>query len=99
MPEAYWSAVTTLIVMQSTLGVAWTVSKQRFFGTALGAVAGGLLESLSLLFGMRALLLVAVGVYGLAGVGLWRQKRTSTGLLDGRTISHRGNLARAPEGQ
>jgi len=65
----------------------------------LGAVAGGLLESLSLLFGMRALLLVAVGVYGLAGVGLWRQKRTSTGLLDGRTISHRGNLARAPEGQ
>jgi SAM-dependent methyltransferase len=42
----------------------------------LGAVAGGLLETLSLLFGMRALLLVAVGIYCLAGVGLWRQKRT-----------------------
>jgi SAM-dependent methyltransferase len=41
----------------------------------LGAVAGGLLENLSLLFGMRALLLVAIAVYGLAGVGLWRRKR------------------------
>ncbi len=41
----------------------------------LGAVAGGLLENLSLLFGMRALLLVAVGVYCLAGVGLWRERR------------------------
>src|SRR5271168_2161368 len=41
----------------------------------LGAVAGGLLEKLSLLFGMRALLLVAVGVYCLAGVGLWRRNR------------------------
>jgi len=41
----------------------------------LGAVAGGLLESLSLLYGMRALLLVALAVYCLAGVGLWRQKR------------------------
>ena len=37
----------------------------------LGAVAGGLLESLSLPFGMRALLLVAIGVCCLAGVGLW----------------------------
>jgi SAM-dependent methyltransferase len=43
----------------------------------LGAVAGGLLENLSLLFGMRALLLVAVVVYCLAGVGLWRQTRMS----------------------
>jgi SAM-dependent methyltransferase len=42
----------------------------------LGAVAGGLLENLSLLFGMRALLLVAIGVYCVAGVGLWREKRT-----------------------
>jgi hypothetical protein len=45
----------------------------------LGAVAGGLLENLSLLFGMRALLLVAMGVYCLAGVGLWRRKRAAVG--------------------
>jgi len=36
----------------------------------LGAVAGGLLENLSLLFGMRALLLVAIGLYCLAGISL-----------------------------
>jgi spermidine synthase len=43
----------------------------------LGAVAGGLLENLSLLFGMRALLLVAMGVYCLAGVGLLREKQAA----------------------
>jgi hypothetical protein len=43
----------------------------------LGAVAGGLLENLSLLFGMRALLLVAMGVYCLAEVGLLREKRSA----------------------
>jgi hypothetical protein len=43
----------------------------------LGAVAGGLLENLSLLFGMRAQLLVAVGLYCLAGVGLWWRHRAS----------------------
>ena len=37
----------------------------------LGAVAGGLLENLSLLTGMRALLLVTMALYCLAGVGLW----------------------------
>jgi len=36
----------------------------------LGAVAGGLLENLSLVFGMRALLLVAMTLYCLAGIGL-----------------------------
>jgi spermidine synthase len=42
----------------------------------LGAVVGGLLENLSLLFGMRALLLVTMLLYCLAGVGLrWRQRR------------------------
>ena len=41
----------------------------------LGAVAGGLMENLSLLFGMRALLLIAIGVYCLAGIGLRRRQR------------------------
>ena len=31
--------------MQSTLGAAWTVSKQRFTGTALGAAMGALLTA------------------------------------------------------
>ncbi len=45
MPESYWAAIATLTVMQSTLGAAWPVSKQRFIGTALGAALGGLLAS------------------------------------------------------
>ncbi len=43
----------------------------------LGAVAGGLAENLSLVFGMRALFLVAIAVYLLAGIGLWRDKSLS----------------------
>src|ERR1700751_4979769 len=45
LPESYWAAVTTIVIMQSTLGVAWTVSKQRFAGTALGAVMGTVLTA------------------------------------------------------
>ena len=40
LPEAYWATITTLIIMQSTLGAALTVSEQRFAGTALGALMG-----------------------------------------------------------
>jgi len=36
----------------------------------LGAVFGGLLENTSLLFGMKALLLIAAGLYAVAGIGL-----------------------------
>lgn len=42
LPEAYWATITTLVVMQSTLGAALKPSWQRFIGTALGAVAGAL---------------------------------------------------------
>ncbi len=42
LPEAYWAAITTLVVMQSSLGAALTVSWQRFVGSAIGAAAGAL---------------------------------------------------------
>jgi uncharacterized membrane protein YccC len=45
MPEAYWATITTIVVMQSSLGAAWKASRQRFAGTALGAIVGGLLAS------------------------------------------------------
>jgi uncharacterized membrane protein YccC len=45
LPEAYWAAIATMIVMQSTLGGAWAVSKDRLAGTALGATAGALLAT------------------------------------------------------
>ena len=30
LPEAYWASISTLIVMQSTLGAALPISAQRF---------------------------------------------------------------------
>jgi uncharacterized membrane protein YccC len=45
MPEAYWAPLTTIVVMQSTLGGAWAVSIHRLIGTAVGAFFGGLLAS------------------------------------------------------
>ncbi len=42
LPESYWAAITAMIVMQSTLGAALAISRQRLEGTALGALAGGL---------------------------------------------------------
>jgi uncharacterized membrane protein YccC len=46
LPEAYWSVITTLVVVtQSSIGDAMTNSWQRFVGTALGAVAGALLAT------------------------------------------------------
>jgi uncharacterized membrane protein YgaE (UPF0421/DUF939 family) len=45
MPEAYWAAISTIIVVQSTLGAAWTISWQRFAGTVLGTTSGALLSA------------------------------------------------------
>jgi uncharacterized membrane protein YgaE (UPF0421/DUF939 family) len=45
LPEPYWAAITTIVIMQSTLGAAWTVSKERFMGTGLGAAMGALLTA------------------------------------------------------
>ena len=59
LPESYWAAITTLVVMQSTLGAAWTVSQQRFAGTALGAAMGALLAGY---FGMN-LFAFSAGVF------------------------------------
>ena len=41
----------------------------------MGAVVGGLLENSSLLFGLRALLLIALGLYCVAGCALWQRSR------------------------
>jgi len=45
LPEAYWAPITTLVITQSSLGAAWTVSWQRFVGTALGAAVGAIMAS------------------------------------------------------
>ena len=45
LPEGWWAAVTTMVVMQSTLGASVSVSLLRLIGKALGAAAGGVLGS------------------------------------------------------
>ena len=42
MPEAYWAAIATLVVMQSTLGATLTLSIGRIVATAVGASVGAL---------------------------------------------------------
>lgn len=61
LKEAYWAAITTLIVLQSNLGAAFTISGQRLAGTALGASVGALLATY---FGTRATVF-GVGVFAM----------------------------------
>ncbi len=42
LPEAYWAPITSVVITQSSLGAALTVSWQRFVGTLLGAVVGAI---------------------------------------------------------
>ena len=63
LQEAYWSTITTLVVMQSTLGATLPVSAQRITGTSLGAAVGALASTYypgnALVFGM-CLLMVGI---------------------------------------
>ena len=43
--RAYWAAIATLVVMQSTLSATLLISVERIAATALGAVTGALLAS------------------------------------------------------
>ena len=45
LPEAYWAAIATLVVMQSTLDATLLISVERIAATALGALAGALLAT------------------------------------------------------
>jgi uncharacterized membrane protein YgaE (UPF0421/DUF939 family) len=59
LPEAYWAPITTLVITQSSLGAALTISWQRFVGTALGALVGAIAASY---FGPH-LLVFGIGVF------------------------------------
>lgn len=60
LPEAYWAPITSIVVMQSTLAAAISISAQRFAGTAVGAAAGALaaiyFPGSTLAFGLMVLL-------------------------------------------
>jgi uncharacterized membrane protein YccC len=61
LPEAYWAPIITLVVMQSTLRATLKISEERFIGTVLGALAGGLLTRSF----PQAWWVFAAGVFGL----------------------------------
>ena len=61
MREYYWAPVTTIIVMQSSLGASWKISQRRLIGTALGAALGAVLASYS----DRSILVFALGIFAL----------------------------------
>lgn len=92
LPEAYWAAVTTLIVMQSDLGAALTVSVRRFAGTALGVCLGALFASY---FGPNLLAFgAAIFLLGLLCAVLGRAHRRLPQYLD-RTAYRYGGIALA----
>src|SRR5205807_4148647 len=67
MPEAYWAAIATLVVMQCTLGATLTLSIERVVATAVGASAGALEASF---FGANlvafAVAIVLIGLLSIA---------------------------------
>ncbi|MDX6559490.1 MAG: hypothetical protein QOF72_2539 [Blastocatellia bacterium] len=67
MPEAYWAAIATLVVMQSTLGATLTLSLERIVATAVGASVGAIEANF---FGanliMFAIAIVLIGLLSIA---------------------------------
>jgi uncharacterized membrane protein YgaE (UPF0421/DUF939 family) len=61
LPEAYWAAIATVVVMESTWRATLASSVQRIVATALGACAGALAATYfgasALAFGISAFLL------------------------------------------
>src|SRR6266566_2720185 len=73
MPEAYWAAIATLVVIQSTLGATLTLSVERIVATAVGASVGALESNY---FGANlAVFMLAIFFIGLLSFG-FRLERT-----------------------
>ena len=72
MPEAYWAAIATLVVMQSSLGATLTLSIERIMATALGASVGALESNY---FGANLITFsVAIFLIGLISYGFRLEK-------------------------
>jgi uncharacterized membrane protein YccC len=74
LPEAYWAAIATLVVMQSTLGATLLISIERIAATALGALGGALLAN----YFSGNLLVFAAAVFGLGlACAAFRMEKTA----------------------
>ena len=45
LPEAYWAPIMTLVITQSSLGTALSISAERFMGTVIGAAVGAVVDT------------------------------------------------------
>ena len=63
IPEPFWAPITTIVITQSSLGAALTVSRQRFVGTILGA---GVATVAASIFDPHSHPALAVVVFGLS---------------------------------
>ena len=71
-----------MIVMQSALGAAWTISRQRLAGTAIGAAMGGLLATY---LGVPNIFVFGAGVFVMGVVcDWWALRETPIGMRGSR---------------
>ena len=72
MPEAYWAAITTLVIMQSSLGATLKLSVERIVASALGASLGAIVSTY---FGQNLVLFgLAIFLLGLVAFGFRVEK-------------------------
>jgi len=83
LPESYWAAITTIIVLQSTLGAALTISRHRLAGTALGATIGALLAT----YAGRNVAVYGVGVLICGVICAWLHVERSAFRYAGITLT------------
>lgn len=88
LPEAYWATVTTLVVLQSSLGSSLPVAWRQFTGTALGAAVGAALGTLA----RPTVLLFGAGIFLLGWVcaALGRAQNGQPDPIDKRPTATRG---------
>jgi uncharacterized membrane protein YgaE (UPF0421/DUF939 family) len=61
LPDAHWAPISTLVVTQSTLKASFSISVQRFAGTALGAFIGAIVAT----FFLENSIAFGVGVFAI----------------------------------
>ena len=96
MPEAYWAAIATLVVMQSTLGATLTLSLQRIVAAAVGASVGALEANFSAQIWLRSRLR-SFSSDCCRSRFVWRRLRIATPALPSRSsFSFRARARRGP---
>jgi hypothetical protein len=69
MPDGYWASISSVIVLQSNVGSTISASRNRFIGTAIGAVVGILFSTFGVLpWNYILAITVSLSLCGLLGL-------------------------------